>query len=224
MLCLIYRENVSITAEVGVLSERVAELTCDNEILELKNRDLKLGLEALEAEQKSLMERNSFRLRIIEELSHRCASQEAQSHRQATLQAERRQFEEKIHRLESELQEAKDSLQTNSSSVREKESTISEIKMRLAGISRTRDIINDCLAEASSSIKAALALHVTSPEAEDEVDAKTSREKVLNQLLNMLNTAIGEKKREQAQLLKLHDQSGDDNIDYLHGSLGLVPS
>ena len=146
--------------------------------------------------------------------------------KQGVLQAERRQFEERINRLESELQEANLALQTNASSAKEKESTISEFKMRLAGVSKTKDVINECLTEASGSIKAALALQVTS--SEPETDAKASREKVLNQLLLMLNTAVGEKKKDEANVV-ISDQldiprNEEENIDYLHGSLGLVPN
>ena len=78
----------------------------------------------------------------------------------SSFHAERRQYEDRIGRLETELKEAKASLFNNLVSVKEKESTMSEIKLKLAGMSRTKDTINSCLTEASESIKSALALQV----------------------------------------------------------------
>jgi chromosome segregation ATPase len=103
----------------------------------------------------------SSRLKVIEELSARCSSQEEQLQKQGSFHAERRQYEERISRLQSELDDANANLKANTETNREKESTISEIKVRLAGMSRTKDMINGCLAEASGSIKAALALQAS---------------------------------------------------------------
>ena len=73
----------------------------------------------------------------------------------------------------------------------------------------------------------------TSEDALDEADLKSRREDVLNQLLVMLNTALAEdkdkkaemkrkKKKSVADTLEEQEQEADD-VDYLHGSLGLVP-
>ena len=55
------RENVSVSAQVGVLSERSAELAEENDDLLEQNRGLRRMVEALEDEQGKLMQRNAYR-------------------------------------------------------------------------------------------------------------------------------------------------------------------
>ena len=57
-------------------------------------------------------------------------------------------------------------------------------------MSKTKVMINQCLSQASGSIRSALAL---AEEAPDPADTKARREDVLNQLLVLLNTSVGGK-------------------------------
>lgn len=73
----------------------------------------------------------------------------------------------------------------------------------------------------------------TTEEELDEADLKSRREDVLNQLLVMLNKALAEdkdksegvkrrKKKSIGDVLE-EEELGAEDVDYLHGSLGLVP-
>ena len=86
-------------------------------------------------------------------------------------------------------------------------------------------MINTCLSDASDSIRNALAL----AEQAEAADTKARREDVLNQLLVLLNTSMAEKKltfaeeEEIAAMAALEGSSREDDIEYIVGSLGLVP-
>ena len=86
-------------------------------------------------------------------------------------------------------------------------------------MSKTKEMINVCLNEASGSIRAALAL----AEEAESADTKARREDVLNQLLILLNTSVTEKKQELSDHGKLSMVGREEDIEYLVGSLGLVP-
>ena len=55
------RENVSISAEVTILSEKLSELTIENDALFEKNRDQQKVLTSLEEEQANLLHKNAYR-------------------------------------------------------------------------------------------------------------------------------------------------------------------
>ena len=58
----------------------------------------------------------------------------------------------------------------------------------------------------------------------EEADTKARREDVLNQLLVLLNTSLKEKKLEFEILGEQKQEAGrEDDIEYIVGSLGLVP-
>ncbi len=72
--------------------------------------------------------------------------------------AERRKYEARIGRLEAEIDELHKTLGTTTDSTKEKDKAINDMKATLTGVAKTRDAVNTALAEASDSIRAALAL------------------------------------------------------------------
>ena len=56
------RENVSVSAQVMQLSEKVKELTADNDHLEEQNQEQKRRIAMLELEESKLVKRNTYRL------------------------------------------------------------------------------------------------------------------------------------------------------------------
>lgn len=75
--------------------------------------------------------------------------------------SERRQYENRISRLESEVDQLQKELGSSEHTTKEKETLISDFQMRLAGLARTKESINGCLNQASGAIKAALSLQVS---------------------------------------------------------------
>lgn len=88
-------------------------------------------------------------------------------------------------------------LGSSTATTKEREASIADINKKLTGMSKTKNMINQCLSEASGSIRSALAL----AEEAEPADTKARREDVLNQLLVLLNTSVAEKV--QSILLRL---------------------
>ena len=55
------RENVSVSAQAAVLSEKISELSEANLKLEEKKREQRRKIQMMEEEQKKLTERNAYR-------------------------------------------------------------------------------------------------------------------------------------------------------------------
>jgi hypothetical protein len=172
----------------------------------------------------------------------KCTSQEEALKDLNAFYSERRSNEQKISSLESKIAELELRLGASTATTKEKEVAISDINQQLRGVAKTKDIINLCLSEASTLIRAALSLET----AAESHDSKARRKDVLNQLLVLLNTAIAENKELRAMeaMTKIGGRptsgvaagrptSGvagergrpekQDSIEYEHGSLGLVP-
>ena len=212
------RENVNVSAQVQQLSEKASDLAMDNEALKMKNTERQRQIDMLEDEQKKLVKRNAYRLKVIKDLTDKCKKYEDQLASLNSFYSERRGYQNKIKELEDVIEELNKTLGSSTATTKEREASIADINKRLTGMSKTKNMINLCLSEASVSIKAALAL---ADEAE-AADAKARREDVLNQLLVLLNTSVAEKKLE----LTIEEQelvTREDDIEYLVGSLGLVP-
>lgn len=99
------------------------------------------------------------RVKVVEELAARCSAQEEQLKKVGSFHMERRQYEQQISRLKSEIDELHRSLGDRDGVAREKDTAIEQYRERLAGVSRTRDTVNACLDEASGAIRTALAFH-----------------------------------------------------------------
>ena len=69
---------------------------------------------------------------------------------------EKKQYEKKVKNLKSEISNLNTKLGTNTEATKEREAAISDMTKKLKGVSRTKEIINVCLTEASISIRAAL--------------------------------------------------------------------
>ena len=73
-----------------------------------------------------------------------------------TYKREKKQYETKVKNLKSEIDNLNNKLGTTTAATKEREAAISDMNKKLKGVSRTKDIINVCLSEASISIRAAL--------------------------------------------------------------------
>ena len=74
--------------------------------------------------------------------------------------SERREYQVKIKELEDVIEELNKKLGSSSDKTQEKEKAITNINQKLSKMSRTKAMINDCLSEASGSIRNALALGI----------------------------------------------------------------
>ena len=157
-------------------------------------------------------------MQVIEDLTAKCKKLEDQLESLNSFYSERRSYQNKIKDLEDVIEEMKSKIGSSSATTKDREASIADINKKLIGLSKTKNMINLCLNEASGSIRAALAL----AEEAEPADAKARREDVLNQLLVLLNTSVAEK----GEILKIEEKETvdkEDDIEYIVGSLGLVP-
>lgn len=214
------RENVNVSAQVQQLSEKASDLAAENEGLKMKNVERQRKIEMLEDEQKKLVKRNAYRLKVIQDLTNKCKKFEDQLASLNSFYSERRNYQNKIKELEEVIEELDKKLGSSTETTKAREASIADINKRLTGLNKTKEMINMCLSEASGSIRAALAL----AEESEPADTKARREDVLNQLLVLLNTSVTEKKVLLADVGEESLSNREDDIEYLIGSLGLVPS
>ena len=217
------RENINISSQVQQLSEKAADLASDNESLKIKNTERQRRIEILEDENQRLVKRNAYRLKVIEDLTNKNKKFEEQLASLNSFYSERRNYQNKIKDLEDVIGELNGKLGSSTATTKDREASIANINKKLTGLSKTKDMINLCLNEASGSIRAALAL---ADEDSEPADTKARREDVLNQLLILLNTSVAEKKIEMPTILDdaVDGAAKEDDIEYIVGSLGLVPS
>ena len=110
----------------------------------------------MEEEQNLLTKRNTYRLKVIRELVEKSKEQDEQLKRVDKYTHEKKQYEKKVKNLKSEISNLNTKLGTNTEATKEREAAISDMTKKLKGVSRTKEIINVCLTEASISIRAAL--------------------------------------------------------------------
>ena len=58
------RENVNVSAQVQQLSEKACDLASENELLKVQNTEKQRKIEMLEDEQRKLVKRNTYRLKV----------------------------------------------------------------------------------------------------------------------------------------------------------------
>ena len=97
---------------------------------------------------------------MIEELLAKCKSQDEMLAGLDKYKSQRRVYEKKVNNLKSEITKLNNKLGKDAMASKEREAAISDMNKKLKGVSRTKEIINVCLSEASVSIRAALALEV----------------------------------------------------------------
>ena len=93
---------------------------------------------------------------MIRELVEKSKEQDEQLKRVDKYTHEKKQYEKKVKNLKSEISHLNTKLGTNTEATKEREAAISDMTKKLKGVSRTKEIINVCLTEASISIRAAL--------------------------------------------------------------------
>ena len=93
---------------------------------------------------------------MIQELVEKSKEQDEQLKRVDKYTHEKKQYEKKVKNLKSEISNLNSKLGTNTETTKEREAAISDMTKKLKGVSRTKEIINVCLTEASISIRAAL--------------------------------------------------------------------
>ena len=154
------RENVNLSAQVVQLSDKVAELSRKTEKMnnEIWNQKQEIGL--LNKEKEKLVKRNTYRLKIIEDLAKKCKEQKDQLGKLNSFYGERRQYQTKIEELNDQITTVEKELNESVTASKERDTTVSTMKNHLKGVSRMKEIMNKCLNEANNSIKSALALKV----------------------------------------------------------------
>ena len=94
-------------------------------------------------------------------MTEKCRMQREEMKQLSSFRAERRQYENRISKLDAEIEDLRGQLGSSENTAVEKESAIVEFRHKLTGVTRTKDMINSCLNEASGSIKTALSLTVS---------------------------------------------------------------
>lgn len=93
-------------------------------------------------------------------MSDRCKEQESEMKILNNFYDERRQYEGRISSLEEEIASLKRELSAKTTNTRERENVVANMRTRLVGVNRSRDLVHSCLKEACQSIKIALAMKV----------------------------------------------------------------
>ena len=115
----------------------------------------------------SFSRENNFRIfhqqfhiysQVIDDLSTKNTDLEKQLENLNSFYSERREFQNKIEELENVIENLNKKLGSTSTNTKEKEKAITNINQKLSKMSRTKAMINDCLSEASGSIRAALVI------------------------------------------------------------------
>ena len=96
--------------------------------------------------------------KVIDDLSTKNTDLEKQLENLNSFYSERREFQNKIEELENVIENLNKKLGSTSTNTKEKEKAITNINQKLSKMSRTKAMINDCLSEASGSIRAALVI------------------------------------------------------------------
>lgn len=100
----------------------------------------------------------TFFPQVIDDLSAKNTDLEKQLENLNSFYSERREFQNKIEELENVIENLNKKLGSTSTNTKEKEKAITNINQKLSKMSRTKAMINDCLNEASGSIRAALVI------------------------------------------------------------------
>ena len=148
------RENINISSQVQQLSEKAADLASDNESLKIKNTERQRRIEILEDENQRLVKRNAYRLKVIEDLTNKNKKFEEQLASLNSFYSERRNYQNKIKDLEDVIGDLNGKLGSSTATTKDREASIANINKKLTGLSKTKDMINLCLNEASGSIRA----------------------------------------------------------------------
>ena len=127
-------------------------------LLQAQIKEKARKIELLEAEQDLLTKRNTYRLKVIQELVEKSKEQDEQLKRVDKYKQEKKQYESKVKNLKSEISNLNTKLGTTTAATKEREAAISDMNKKLKGVSKTKEIINVCLTEASISIRAALGM------------------------------------------------------------------
>ena len=98
---------------------------------------------------------------MIEELLAKCKSQDEMLAGLDKYKSQRRVYEKKVSNLKGEIAKLNNKLGKDALVTKEREAAISDMNKKLKGVSKTKEIINVCLSEASISIRTALALEVS---------------------------------------------------------------
>ena len=94
-------------------------------------------------------------------MSERCKEQESEMKILNNFYDERRQYEGRISSLEEEIASLKRELSAKTTNTKERENVVANMRTRLVGVNRSRDLVHSCLKEACQSIKVALAMKVS---------------------------------------------------------------
>ena len=100
-------------------------------------------------------------MKVIEELLAKCKSQDEMLAGLDKYKSQRRVYEKKVSNLKGEIAKLNNKLGKDALVTKEREAAISDMNKKLKGVSKTKEIINVCLSEASISIRTALALEVS---------------------------------------------------------------
>ncbi|XP_040571349.1 cilia- and flagella-associated protein 157 [Lepeophtheirus salmonis] len=226
------RENVNLSAQVFQLSDRVSSVTkkCSTQDSQLWKKEQHSQL--LLKEKEKLIKQNTYRLKVIEDLSKKVKEQKKQLAQLNSFYEERREFESKLATNAAEIECLKTQLKATSVAYKEQEESVTHMESTLHNVSELKNSVNECLHQANETIKSAL--YMSTEHAQDEEgNEEFTRQRVLNQLLALLNEAIhhhpngqSPSRIEQMRISFKNEASFDDDrhdIDYVQGSLGLVP-
>ncbi len=118
------RENVNVSAQVQQLSDKASELALENESLKFNNTERQRKIEMLEGEQKKLVKRNTYRLKVIQDLTEKCKKFEDQLASLKSFYSERRNYQKKIKDLEDAIEELNNKLGSSTATTKEREASI----------------------------------------------------------------------------------------------------
>ncbi|XP_067662711.1 cilia- and flagella-associated protein 157-like [Haliotis asinina] len=185
------RENVSINAQLAKMSDKTMELIQENDELRQREKKQKQQIDLLETNEKELLKKNHSGQKMIKMFTEKCRNQEAMIAEYELREEEYRERDAESDLLRQQVESTREENQQLYSEKDQQEEQLRDVTSHLEKERKDKAKIDRVLADTAYALK--MALRKTSAEEdEDEEDALNemeSRDRMLEQLLILLNSA-----------------------------------
>nr|KAG5712082.1 hypothetical protein BaRGS_020808 [Batillaria attramentaria] len=181
------RENVSINAQLAKMSDKTMELIQENDELKAKEKKQKQQIELLEANEKELAKKNHSSQKIIRMLTEKCRNQEEAIADLELRDQEHQEVEAEAELLRQQVNSTREDIQQLNKENEALEDALEKTRKSLEQTMADKCKLEEILSQAAGALRGALTR--TAPEGEEELSDVERRDHMLEQLLNILNSA-----------------------------------
>ncbi|KAK7504495.1 hypothetical protein BaRGS_00004361 [Batillaria attramentaria] len=181
------RENVSINAQLAKMSDKTMELIQENDELKAKEKKQKQQIELLEANEKELAKKNHSSQKIIRMLTEKCRNQEEAIADLELRDQEHQEVEAEAELLRQQVNSTREDIQQLNKENEALEDALEKTRKSLEQTMANKCKLEEILSQAAGALRGALTR--TAPEGEEELSDVERRDHMLEQLLNILNSA-----------------------------------